>query len=85
MSVCLILCHSLSGSHNGTADGEIPLHLIAVNDSNGHNLLTVGDIIDAIQVAGANLVKHVLSPSSLDFQGLIPIEQLTSFAAGEEK
>lgn len=43
----------------------------------------MGDIIDAVQVTGANLIKHVLTPSALDFQGLIPIEQLTGFAAGK--
>lgn len=44
-------------------------------------LLTMGHIIDAVQVTTSCFVKHVLPTSPLNLQRLIPVEQLTGFAA----
>lgn len=38
-------------------------------------------IVDAVQVAGALLVEHVLRHAAHDLQRIGPVEQLTRFAA----
>lgn len=40
----------------------------------------MGYVVDAVQVTGSHLVKHVLTLSALDLQRLITVEQLARFA-----
>lgn len=40
----------------------------------------MGNIVDAVQVPGSALVKHVLALSTLDLQRLVAVEQLTRFS-----